>query len=93
MYSPDQADIDPRNPANFPEAQPTGFYIDPNQFCDDDAEFLGSQAEHTFDNEADAQLKAFAIARVICKTVEITPSAENNGWFDKIFVKPTVKLA
>jgi hypothetical protein len=94
MYSPDYADHDPRNPANFAEVEPTSFYIDPNQFLDDDAEVVGASAHLTFQTETDARQQAFAIARLIAKPVTITPlTDEGKGWFEDIIVKPTVKLA
>lgn len=63
MYSPDQADIDPRNPANFAEREITRFYICPNQFSDAELDALEDQPD------VDTVLDEEVLARIVAKNV------------------------
>ena len=94
-YSPDQHMVDPRNPANWDDTpEPNKFYINPNQFSDDEYEDVHKILVDAYDNESDARMDAFGIARLIGKNVTIDVGYEDSSveWFDTIVVKPVVKL-
>lgn len=92
-YSPDQHMIDPRNPSNWDDApEPNQFYINPNQFSDEQFEIVHQILMESYDNESDARMDAFAIARVLMTNVTIDVGLDGN-WFDTILVKPVVRVA
>lgn len=98
MYSPDQADIDPRNPANQEDRIADRFLIDVGQFSDEQSELLANvdTIDHVFDNESDVRDAAFTIARLINEPIHIDCGAGVKGdydWFDYIIVRPEVKVA
>lgn len=91
-YSPDQHMVDPRNPSNWDDAsEPNQFYIDPNQFSEGQMELVRQILMDTYDNESDARMDAFAIARLFNMNVTIDVGLDGE-WFDIIVVKPVVRV-
>lgn len=98
MYSPDHADIDPRNPANHDDIKADRFLIDGNQFTEEQLALLSSTEtiDHVFTDEGLARDAAFALARTFGESVHIDTGTGEKGdydWFDCIIVKHTVKVA
>lgn len=85
--------VDARNSSNWDDApEPNQFYIDPNQFSEEDYEIVHRILMDKYDNESDATMDAFAIARVLMKNVTIDVGLDG-VWFDIIVVKPKVRVA
>lgn len=98
MYNPDQADIDPRNPANYEERQADRFLIDGVQFTDEQLNSLKStdDIDTVFESEGLATHIAFQLARAFNMNVWVDCGTGVKGdyeWFDGIVVKPTVKVS
>lgn len=97
-YSPDQHMVDPRNPSNWMDVQPTHYCINPNQFSEDEWELVHQIPMDVYTEESDAKMDAFGIARLLMKPVHIQLGLDqyqsgNIEWYDMEIVKPNVKIA
>lgn len=98
MYTTDQHAIDQRNPSSWEEKKPTHYYINSNQFSDEEWELVHMIPMDVYTEETDAKMDAFGIARVLMKPVHIDLGFDQyqSGhieWYDVEIVKPIVKAA